>query len=157
MTHSFTHPQTTEKERSAWFTLRSGSDGCLAILPPRARKRKILFFPPNKNNRLNYNGYVSCSRSAAGRTQLRWHRPLGIWAGVWAGLRGNYRVTSRKDGAEASLHCPVSARRTNVGSLLAPFCFIFTSSGCNWRCTRCKHVFICFKGKFHRSGHFRVA
>lgn len=124
MTHNFTHPQPTEKGISVvYFTAWAGWLSCNTSTQTSEKKNPLL--PPNKNNHLNYNGYVSCSHSVVGRTQLRWHWPLGVLSGVWAGLWGNYRVVSRKDGAEACLHRLLSAQAANVGSQLVPFCFIF--------------------------------
>lgn len=73
----------TEKDISAVRSVRVG--WCLTILPPRAWKKKIHLVPPKTKITILITMVVlCCSHSAAGRTWLRWHRPLGM--GTRSGL-----------------------------------------------------------------------
>ena len=66
----------TEKDISVVYSVWAG--WCLAILPPRAWKKNPSCSPQTKITILITMVVLWSSHSAAGRTRLRWHRPLGM-------------------------------------------------------------------------------
>lgn len=65
------------KKTSVWFT-ECGLDGVLQYFRPELGKKKFLLFPQTKITILITMVMFRCSHSAAGRTWLRWHWPLGM-------------------------------------------------------------------------------
>lgn len=65
------------KKTSVWFT-ECGLDGVLQYFRPELEKKKFLLFPQTKITILITMVMFRCSHSAAGRTRLRWHWPLGM-------------------------------------------------------------------------------
>lgn len=115
-------------------------------------EKKSLLFPQTKITILITMVVLWCSHSAAGRTRLRWHRPLGMGTRSgpasreitgWCGGGGGWGELKLK---------PASAPSCQPRELLFAASWLLSvsssPSGDNWRCTLCKHVFYVSKLSF---------